>query len=370
MKKGVFLLLLFWLLLPQPVYASEAELEELLDGLDFENVQKQIGQLPDELDFETLVRAFVNGEELDAKQIGGYFFDLFFYELEAAKPMFVQIFALGLLFSIFAKAAAVRSGYVASMGFFVVYMGMMLLLLQSFSLVSGVVEDAVEHLLSFMTAFVPMYAATLLLAGSGGSAGAFYELAFSLMYVLELGMRFVFLPGTQIYVLLLLLDGMLEQPRLAKLAKLLEDGIRLLLKAGFAGVMGIGVVQSLLAPARDRLAASGIYRSLSAVPGVGNTFGSAIEILTGCGILIKNSVGAAALVVLCALAAAPLLQVFCFLAAYRLAAALLAAGNSRLSQSVQAAASGCALLWTLIGDTVFLFFITISMISASSAFIQ
>ena len=46
-----------------------------------------------------------------------------------------------------------------------------------------------------MTAFVPLYAATLFCSGNAASAGSFYQLAFGLMYLLELGMKFIFLPG-------------------------------------------------------------------------------------------------------------------------------------------------------------------------------
>lgn len=38
-------------------------------------------------------------------------------------------------------------------------------------------------------------AATLFCSGNAASAGSFYQLAFGLMYLLELGMKFIFLPG-------------------------------------------------------------------------------------------------------------------------------------------------------------------------------
>lgn len=109
------------------------------------------------------------------------------------------------------------------------------------------------------------------------------------MYLLELGMKFIFLPGVHVFVLLLLMDNLFEETKLGKMAQLFEDGIRLVLKGGLTAVMGIGVVQSLIVPARDRLSTNSIFNSISAVPGVGNTFGSAAEILLGSGILIKTA---------------------------------------------------------------------------------
>ena len=149
-------------------------------------------------------------------------------------------------------------------------------------------RSGIDRLVAFMTAFVPLYAATLFCSGNAASAGSFYQLAFGLMYLLELGMKFIFLPGVHVFVLLLLMDNLFEETKLGKMAQLFEDGIRLVLKGGLTAVMGIGVVQSLIVPARDRLSTNSIFNSISAVPGVGNTFGSAAEILLGSGILIKK----------------------------------------------------------------------------------
>ena len=59
---------------------------------------------------------------------------------------------------------------------------MVLLLLQSFALISEVVDQGIDRLVAFMTAFVPLYAATLFCSGNAASAGSFYQLAFGLIY--------------------------------------------------------------------------------------------------------------------------------------------------------------------------------------------
>lgn len=372
MKKVVaFVLLVMFFAKPQTVWAQDYT-EEILEELELEEVDEQLEIGTDKIDFESLVSAFTEKgmEGIDKEMLGDYVFDLLFYELEKAGPMFVEILSVSFIFALFGKVLVTKKGYVSELGFFTVYTGIMLLLLQSFSLIGEVVEAGVEKVVSFMTAFIPTYAATLMLTGGGASAGAFYELAFGLIYLLELGMKFVFLPGIPVFVLILLLDHFFEEPKLSKLAKLIEDGIRLLMKMGVAAVVGLGVVQSLLAPAKDRLAASSLYHGLEAVPGVGNTFGAAGEILVGCGIMIKNSVGAAALVLLLVLWLVPLLKVFCFYAMYRVTAAVLwPFCDRRIAKCVQDVARGSSLYLTLILDIMLLFFITISVIGAASGFI-
>lgn len=372
-QKTIFLLVFFSVLFffPQSVCAQEY-MDEIMDELDLNIVDEEIGNLPEKLTFTDLVKAFVEKgtDGVDFRMICDYIADLLFYELSAVRPIFIEIICISLLFALYGKVLVTGQKYVSQLGFFVVYTGILMLLLESFSLIGEVVESGVGKLVSFMTAFIPTYAATLLLSGNATSASAFYGMAFGIIYLLEIGMKFIFLPGIHIYVLLLMMDNLFEETRLSKLAQLLEDGIRWVLKIGLAAVVGLGVVQSLIAPAKDRLSTSGLYHGLSAIPGVGNTFGATGEILVGCGIMIKNSLGVAALVIIFVICLAPVLKVFCFHIMYRfVAAVLMPFCDKRIAQCVHDVGKGCGIYLKLLTDAVLLFFLTISMITASSSFI-
>ena len=221
--------LFVWMIFLQPQNVMATEADEIIKELDFTDINAQTQDLPEKIDFEKMVNKLVtegtNG--LDAGMICEYIADLFFYEITAAKPMFLQMFAIGLLFALYGKVMMTRQGYVSQMSFFIVYLGVVLLLLQSFALISEVVDQGIDRLVAFMTAFVPLYAATLFCSGNAASAGSFYQLAFGLMYLLELGMKFIFLPGVHVFVLLLLMDNLFEETKLGKMAQLFEDGIRL-----------------------------------------------------------------------------------------------------------------------------------------------
>ena len=349
-------------------------LQELIDELDFDELDMSLEEnhLPEKLRFSDLVKAFAeNGTDgVDGRMICDYVFDLFFYELAEVKPIFFQIVVMALLFALFGKLLIAKQGYVADMGFLMVYVGIVLLLLQSFTLIGRVVEEGVSRMLSFMTAFVPAYAATLLLSGNSASAGFFYEVTLGIVYVIELVMKVVFLPGVHIYVLLVMIDHLFEESRFSKLAELIGSALRSLLKFGLALVMGLGVVQSILAPAKDRLAASSLYHGIQAMPGLGNTVSATGELLLGCAIMIKNSVGAAALILLLILCMAPLCSVLCFTVMYRLIAALLEPfSDKRIVECVAGVGRGSGLYCRILADAMLYFLITISVISASTSFI-
>ena len=167
-----------------------------------------------------------------------------------------------------------------------------------------------------------------------------------------------------------MMDHMFEERRFLKLAELIGSAVRGMLKFGLASVVGFSVVQSILTPAKDRLSTSSLYHGIQSIPGVGSTFSATGELLLGCAIMIKNSVGAAALVVLLIVCAAPLCSVFCFTVMYRVVAAFLEPFcDKRIVECVAGVGRGSGMYCRILFDLMLYFFITVSMISASTSFI-
>lgn len=374
MKKCVATLIVIAVLLTPQEVRAQNYVQDLMEELELDEVEDvlQEEEIPDKLRFYDLAKAFATEgtDGVDASMVCEYVFDLFFYEVARVKPIFYQIMVVSLLFALFGKLLVTQQGYVSDMGFFMVYTAIVLLLLQSFTLIGQLTDEGINKMVSFMTAFIPTYAATLMLSGNAASAGFFYEVAFGMIYLLELAMKFVLVPGIHIYVLLIMMDHLFEETRFQKLAELIGSAVQGILKFGLAAVAGLGVVQSLLTPAKDRLATSSLYHGIQSIPGVGNTFGATGELLLGCAMMIKNSVGAAALIVLLVVCMAPLCSVFCFTVMYRVVAAFLEPFcDKRIVECVAGVGRASGIYCKILGDAMLYFLITISMISASTSFI-
>ncbi len=357
--------------------AEESETEMYLDFIMQELHLEEVDEfskenLPKKLSFSEMVKQLVNGneEKINTQVIGTWIVDLFFYELASAKPLFIQMLILAILFAVINRFFIQSGSYVSEMSFFMIYGAMMILLMQSFLLISDVVISAVEKVSDFLTMLVPAYATTLMLSGNASSAGAFYELIFGMICVLEWAMKTLFVPGIHIFVLLMFLDHLFEEEKLTKFAELIESAVQIFLKVAMGGVIGLGVVQSLISPARDRISESVVLKSLSAIPGIGNSIHFAEEILLGCGMIVKNSVGVAGLIILAIICVVPIIKVFSFTFLYRLLGAVLQPiADKRIVECMQGVARGSSLYLKIMTNTMVLFLITISMVTAATSFI-
>ena len=176
--------------------------------------------------------------------------------------------------------------------------------------------------------------------------------------------------GRLVFVLVLFLNHLFEEDKLSKLAELMEKIIGIILKLGFGAVIGLGVVQSLLSPMKDRLANNVMLSSMSSIPGVGGALGSAGEILFSCGLLIKNSVGIVGLIVLFIISVIPVLKIGCFWIMYHILAVILQpVADIRLVECVSGVARGCDLYLKIILYAMLLFFVLIAMATMATSFV-
>ncbi len=361
----------------QQIYGAEEEenlewMEQILDELNYGELDEYLAEeFPSKVSFQEVTKSlFSEGLGTDTREkVTTYVYEIFFYEIANGKEYFVQILCFTILFAMLQKLLVIKNSYVTDISFLMIYAAIMTLLLKSFSLMSQQAIEGMDAMLSFMTALIPVYAGTLLITGCTATAAVFYEVAFVLITVIQWAMKYLFIPGIHIFLLLRLLDPLLGEERLGGICQLLEDILTFLQKAAFTVVAGFTAVQSLLTPAQDRVNQSSVLKGLSSIPGIGNSFGTAGEVLVSCGMLIKNSVGVAALIFLLAVSLMPVIKTFIFTLLYKvLGAVLMPVADKRLISGIKGVESASRLYEKVVFNSFVLFFLVIAMITATTSF--
>ena len=114
-----------------------------------------------------------------------------------------------------------------------------------------------------------------------------------LIYAVEIVVVRFLLPVINVYIMVQVLGNLTGEDFLSEFAGLLQKIVSWILRTLLAGIIGINVVQGLLAPAVDTLRRSALTRTAEALPWVGNAVGGAAEVVLGTAVLIKNGIGMA-----------------------------------------------------------------------------
>ncbi len=276
------------------VYASDTEItdkieQQMLEKIDMSEIEKYSKDyLPDRLSFSDIVDAILAGDQKAGEKICEYIYELFFYEIAAVKPVIINVLCYTILFMVFSRLIFWRQDYVYNVSFLFMYASVISMLMASFFVLSDVAKGCIDVLLTYLTALVPAYATVLLASGKGFSASGFYMLAFVLIYVVEWLIKLVLIPGIHLFLVLEVLNHVSSEKKLEKLAEFIESAVTKIMKASIKIVAGIGIVQAMIAPAKDKISESLILKSFQAIPGVGRLGQGAGEIMLGCAMLIKT----------------------------------------------------------------------------------
>lgn len=341
------------------------ELDELLETELFPNVREPIR-------FSAVVDALLtNGlKGFDYTMVTDWVGDVLFYELDANREIMLEVIVLAVVFSALKNfSGAFKQAYITEISFFLIYGILAVMLLKSFQNYGDIVGEALNQSVDFMKALVPTFCISMVFSAGTGTSASFYQLAFLIIYLIQWLFLKLLMPLVQGYVLLVLFNHFFEDEKFENLTELLKGGINWGLKSAGMVVVGMNVVQGLLAPAKDRLMSGTVQRAATMIPGVGNVMNGIGELLLGSGILIKNCVGVAALVLLVALGMLPIIKLLCLSLLYKLAAVVVEpVADKRISGCLKGMAEGGVLYLKLVIYCLALLFVTIALTTASSGF--
>ena len=282
--------------------------------------------------------------------------------------MFLLLLATSFAFSILKNyAKSFSSSYVSEISFFLCYSFMMALLLRSFSEMNDMVLATTESMTEFMKLLIPVYCVAISFTLNLNSSASAYSLIFTAVYLVEWVIRYVLIPLVQIYIMMEFLNHLMEEERFSRFSELISDGVRVMLKAMVAFILGINIIQGMIAPAMDRLAGNSIAKTIQMVPGIGNAVNGMGQIYISSGLVIKNAVGAAGLLALIFLCAFPFLKMALLAALYKFLSAIIEPiADKRLSGGMNGIANGGMLYLKILSACLMLFFLTIALTVAAT----
>lgn len=346
--------------------------EDLLEEMDFSEIgdflEKQEGT-EDGVSFEGLVKAFLGQEEeVKYEYVGDYIKAIVLQSFNANRQLFLELLVVSLAYSILKNfSKSFSNSYISEICFFVCYCFMMLLLLQSFYQLNQTLQDTVGTMVDFMKLFIPTYCMAISFSLNLNSSAAIYSMIFMVIYIVEWLMRYFLVPLVQIYVLVEFLNHLMEEERFKRLAELIFDGVKVMLKAAISLILGINIIQGMIAPAMDRLTGNTIAKTVQMLPGIGNVMSGTGQILLSSGIVIKNCVGAAALVILIILCGVPFLNMAFIALMYKVLAAILEpVADKRIAGGMNGVANGGFLCLKIMTTCMVLFFLTIALSSTAT----
>lgn len=342
-----------------------------LEDFDFSQINRFLQRETSgaSITMESVMRHLVEGDLSGlGREIWETVCQALFLEISTGSRLMGQVLTLGFVGAVFTNFSTVfHSGEVSETGFFVTYLLLFTYLTTSMMESMALAADTVERILEFMRLLMPSYFLAVAFAGGSVSAVVMYEFTLWIMAAGQWILARGILPLIRIHVLLAMAGNLVKEEFLSKLTELVGQAAGWGIKTLPGLVLGFHLIQSLILPYVDSLKQGAVTKAVSMIPGVGQGAAAVTQLLVGSGVLIKNTMGMAALVILIAVIAVPVLKLMILMALYQCVAALMEpVCDKRLVSCVSAAARGQKMMVQTVAAAALILVITVAVVCAGT----
>lgn len=373
----IILLFLFVIFLflssKETVYAgSDIQGKNPVSDFDYNEIQQVIDDVlssDNHINFEEYVTSLVTGErKFSIKQIGQDLIDAIKKELKSNRDILTSLISIAVIAAVFTNFSyAFQNTQVAETGFYVAYLLLFSILTASFISAATLAANTITAVLNFMKALIPAYFLSVAFVSSAGTSIVYYQVTLFIITFVDFLLIKLIIPMINIYLIVSMANNLSKEDMLSKLADLLSVLIKWTLKTLLGLVIGFNTIQGLILPVSDNVKKSTLLKVAGAIPGVGDLLGTVTEGVFGAGILLKNAIGVAGVIVILVICALPIIKLAVITLIYRVSsAAVQPISDKRMINCVTASADAAALLLQTLLVGAVLFLLTITIVAATT----
>ncbi len=378
------LVVLLFLFSPKKIYAVEEgetipDYEEtrnkagetILSEFDFSMIDDKLQELfPEEkMSFRDLIKKFIETKgEGAGKILSDFISDQIGYEFRHNKKNLVYILLLAVIAAIFTNFSnAFQNKQVSEISFYVLYLLLLTLCLNSFKIAVAGVSEKLGLILEFMQVLCPTYFLAVSITTGSASSVMFYNIVLFLIYLVEMLVLNFLIPLVNVYIMIQVMNYLSGEDYLSQLSELIKNFVLWVLKSLLTCVIGVNVIQGMLAPAIDTVKRSAITKTAEAIPGIGKVFGGVTDMVLATAVLIRNGIGVTGAGILLAICAVPIFQMFFLMFLYKTTAAIVQPiSDKRITSCISSVSEGYELLGKIMFVTAMLFLITIAILTVTT----
>lgn len=293
----------------------------------------------------------------------------FFHELLYNGKLLGTIVVLTVLSMILQTLqTAFERNQVSKVAYAIVFMVIILVALESFTVAIDAAKAAIERMIDFMFAMVPLMLTLLATLGNLSSVSLFHPLIVFMIHLVGTLIYTVIFPFLFFSTILSIVSSLSEKYKVNQLASLMRKVSVTLLGGLLTIFLGVISVQGASAAVADGITIrTAKYITGNFVPVIGRTISEAADTVLGASLLVKNTVGIAGVVILLMICAFPALKVLSLAFIYHFASAVMQPlGHSPIVECLSTIGRTLVYVFASLAAVGLMFFLALTIIITSA----
>lgn len=363
---------------PTIVHASEDEevTDEMIDSLHLESLEEHwqdltntYGKYIDGMDEKSLIDIIKDKQSLSLKSIVSGTLEFLFFEIIASGKVLSMLILLT-LFSVVLQTmhSAFEKSMVSKIAYFVVYIALIYVALNSFYSAFTYTTDAVSMMSSFMIGIIPLLIGLLATFGNVLTISFFHPIVLFIVHTSGVLISSFVLPLLYMSALLFIISTLHSTYRVTQLAQMLKTISLTVLGVFFTLFIGVISIQGTASAVQDGVAMkTAKFITGNVIPVIGRTFTDAADTVLTASLLLKNAVGIVGVIIILFTALFPAIKIAVIALIYKLTAAILQPiGDGPIIESLQVISKFMMYILTCLLIVTLMFFLSLVIILIAS----
>lgn len=383
MKIKIVIMLVTFIISTNVVYGNEEDdksigltekiIIEQLDTLDLTEMQELIDSMNNKdsidipkLDIRTFIIKALKGElNLSLKGILEGIIKRLFNEIIINSKLLAQLIIIsvlcGLLNNLTNSFGGNATGQIA---FYACYLVIAGIGIKGFITAMNVGQQAIDNMLSFMQALMPVLLTLLMAVGSITTSALFKPIIVGSIGITSTIMKDIILPLVLLSAVLAIVNNLPSKIQVSKLASLIKQGCITLIGLVLTIFMGIITIEGVLASSTDGVTLRTARFAMDRfIPIVGGFMSEAIDTVFGCSLLIKNAIGVVGLIIILTIVSFPVLKILSLIVIYKITAVLIEPiSDSKIVNCLNDMSSSLVIVFATVFSVAIMFFIAITAV--------
>jgi stage III sporulation protein AE len=262
---------------------------------------------------------------------------------------------------------AFEQSTVSKVAYALIYMVLIIIALNSFRVAIAYTEEAIQTMISFIIALIPLLLALISVSGGVLSAAFFHPIIIFLMNTSGLLIQYIILPMLFLAALLSIVSTLTDHYKVTQLADLLRKTSIALLGIFLTIFLGVISVQGASSAVADGITIrTAKFVTGNFIPVVGRMFTDAADTVISASALLKNTVGLVGVIMLLLIAAFPAIKVLSLAFIFKFAAAILQPlGGGPVIECLDIIGKSVIYIFAALAIVSLMFFLSLTIIIAA-----
>lgn len=343
MKRRITIILMIFILSINIVYGNEKNDEsrgltekiiiEQLDTIDLTEMEELINEMNNqnsmgipEIDIRGFIVKTLRGElQFSLKGILIGISKRLFEEIIVNSKLLAQLIIISVLCGLLSNLTnSFGNNTTGQIAFYACYLVIAGISIKGFIAAIQVGYQAIDNMVSFMQALMPVLLTLLMAVGSITASALFKPIIVGSIGITSTIMKDVILPLVLLSAILAIVNNLPSKIHISKLASLLKQGCIALIGLVLTIFLGIMTIEGVLASSADGVTLRTARFAMDRfIPIVGGFMSEAIDTVFGCSLLIKNAVGVVGLIMILTIVSFPILKIISLIVIYKITAVLI-----------------------------------------------